>query len=216
MKTIPPTILAILLALVTPTSRATDLYTETFEAPNGQTYTFPIAQGYKSPLNDRVSAWSGNGVVALTYATGLGENDGGGIKLAVTAAGSDYAMLKVRLPLPAIKPGTLTVDQLKAMTLSFSTKGTESLNLSIAIQPFVKSDWAVRLAGPDVVLSGKWNIVRFNFDKAKPDALAAVVQSYNAGEKAELCAGVYMKDFTDWQPGDSFQIDNIKLETNAR
>jgi hypothetical protein len=216
MNTHTPSLLALLLALAPLPTPAATLYTETFEKPTGLTYNFPVVDGYKSPLNDRVKAWSGNGVVALTFAAGLGENDGGGIKLAVATAGSDYAVLNVSLPLPTIKPGTLTVDQLKAMTFSFSTKGTETLKLSVAIHPSVKADWAVRLIGPDVVLSSKWNIVRFNFAKAKPEALAAVVQSYNIGDKAELTAAIYMKDFADWQPGDSFQVDNVKLETTAR
>ena len=163
-----------------------------------------------------MSAWSGNGAVAVSFGTGLGVDDSGGIKVAVTKAGTDYAVLNLRLLLGRIQPGRMTADQLRGMSVEFSARGTGLLSLAPAIHPSYETPWSTRLSMPPVRLFERWNRVRLDFSSASSQALDAVLEAYNKGEKAELMLAIYLRDFVNWQVGDFFQIDDLVVVSAGR
>lgn len=195
---------------------AAPIYSETFDTPTGATYTYPIAQGYRSHLNDRVNGWAGNATIEITYANGLGQS-GGGIRCQVVKAGTDYAVMNLRLPLASVAaPGALTVDDLRSMVVSFSIQGSQGLMLNPAIHPSAKVEWNVRLTFPEILLFSDWSEVRLVLANAKSEALTKVVEAYNTGDKSELVLALYLKDLVDWQPGDGFRFDNLAVNHSKR
>lgn len=192
---------------------ATPLVSETFEDPTGTTCTFPPKNNWRDHLRGRLSGWSGNGAVAITYGEALGKDGSGGIKVAVARPGTDFAFCKLQLDVPGLTKGSVTVEQIKDLILVFDIRGDKPLKIFTAVQTTLKDSWPSRVELNTTVLTPKWTTVRFPLTYAKPEELARFVEAINQSEDANINVSFYLASFSSWLEKDAVQFDNVGFES---
>ena len=207
--------LCFLIAALSPvfSFAATPLVIETFDEPTGKTYTFPPKNDWKDHLRGRLSGWSGDGAVAITYGEGLGKGDTGGIKVELARAGSDFAFAKLQLAVLGFTKGKVTAEQVKNLVLVFDIRGNQPLKIFTTAQTTLKDSWPSRIELNTITLTPKWTTVRFPLSNAKPDEIGRFVEAINQSEAANIVVMFYLAGFSGWQEKDAFQLDNVGFES---
>ncbi|MCS6243843.1 MAG: hypothetical protein H2172_08325 [Opitutus sp.] len=191
---------------------ATPLVSETFEEPNGRTYTFPPKDDWRDHLRGRLSGWSGDGAVAITYGEALGKDGTGGIMVAVARAGTNFAFAKLQHAVPGLIKGSVTAEQVKDLVLVFDIRGDQPLKILTTLQTTHKDAWPSRIDLSTITLTPKWTTVRLPLSKAKPEEITRFVENINQSETADIDIAFYLAEFSAWQETDAFQLDNVGFE----
>jgi hypothetical protein len=217
---LPLAILALIGAAVARSAPPETIYSESFEKPDGKTIIYPPAkpEEFVDLLDGRLSGWSGDGAVSLTYGPSLGNKDSGGIRMEVTRPGTDYATCTLKINVAGFTRGRVTADQVRALTLVYdaSCSAAVPLRFYAAVQAPVQDNWPSRIASPEVLGQLKWTTYRFPLADAEPEVIERFLAVLNSVERPLLHVSWFMAGFSDWEQGDALCIDNVRLERSAR
>ncbi|MBC8009302.1 MAG: hypothetical protein H7067_04305 [Burkholderiales bacterium] len=213
-----------LLALVTGASlSAATLLDEPFDSPTEITYHYPSAPGEIPSFHDKFSGWARDGIISVAYGTALGAKGSGGMLCTVETPSPTYMVAQYqKLSLPISDPAYTTSDQIKAYKLEFDARLPKDRVLTVFLNPTGAEGMGARQWGSRLVLgrvTGTGEITRYSLagSAASPQSIAAFLQfirDANLNGLPETVVDIVWlvpnKELA-WAPGDSFQIDNVKL-----